>query len=155
VTELTGGCMCGRVRYELKSNPFDSGWCHCRTCQLFSGSPAMAFASIPEGDFFWSQGEPQVRWIESSTFGRRAFCSECGTPLQVVVDHQPETIDFPIVTLDEPDQVSPEFHIFWGSKVDWFNPGDDLPKHDKFRPDTRGLEGTEPPDDSSLSGGGG
>ena len=36
-----------------------------------------------------------------------------------------------------------------------FNPGDELPRHDKFRPDTRGLEGTEPPDRSSLAGGAG
>ena len=153
MTELTGGCMCGAVRYELKSDPSDSGWCHCRTCQLFSGAPAMAFASVPQGDFVWTQGEPQVRRIKSSTFGRRTFCGECGSPLQVMVDHQPETVDFPIVTLDEPDRVAPEFHIFWGSKVGWFNPNDDLPRHAKFRPNTRGLEGTEPPDDSSLSGG--
>ena len=65
-----------------------------------------------------------------------------------------DTVDFPITSLDEPDGVRPEFHIFWGSRVAWFDPGDDLPKHEKFRPNTRGLEGTEPPDDSSLSGGG-
>ena len=151
---LIGGCMCGGVRYELKSHPFDAGWCHCRTCQLFGGAPAMAFASVPAPDFVWIRGEPQLRWIKSSTFGHRAFCSECGTPLQVKVDHQPETVDFPTVTLDDAARVRPEFHIFWGSKVTWFNPGDDLPRHDKFRPGTRGLEGTEPPDESSLSGGG-
>ena len=148
----TGGCLCGAVRYELKSNPFDCGWCHCRTCQLYGGVPALPFASVPTGDFLWTKGEP--RWILSSSFGRRAFCGQCGTPLQVRVDHQPDTVDFPVATLDEPDAIQPEFHIFWGSKIAWFNPGDDLPKHDKFRPDTRGLEGTEPPDEASLSGGG-
>jgi hypothetical protein len=140
------------VRYELKSAPFDCGWCHCRTCQLYGGAPSVPFASVPAGDFLWTKGEP--RWIRSSSFGRRAFCGECGTPLQVRVNHQPETVDFPIVTLDDPNGVRPEFHIFWGSKLVWFKPGDDLPKHDKFRPGTRGLEGTEPPDESSLSGGG-
>ena len=56
---LTGGCMCGAVRYELKSEPFDCGWCHCRTCQLNSGAPAMVFASVPEGDFVWTEGRRQ------------------------------------------------------------------------------------------------
>lgn len=149
----TGGCMCGAVRYELKRDPFDSGWCHCRTCQLFSGAPAMAFTCVPRDDFVWCKGEQQVRWVETSSFGRRAFCSQCGTPLQVQVHHQPETVDFPIVTLDDPDAVTPEFHIFWESKIAWFDPGDKLPRHEKFRPNTRGLEGTEPPDDSSLVGG--
>jgi hypothetical protein len=151
---LTGGCLCGLVRYELQSAPSDCGWCHCRTCQLNSGAPAMAFASVKEGDWQPTSGKEAIKTIRSSNFGHRSFCRECGTPLHVKVDHQPETIDFSIVTLDDPNAIAPEFHIFWGSKVDWFNPGDDLPKHDKFRPGTRGLEGTEPPDDSSLTGGG-
>jgi hypothetical protein len=152
VARLTGGCLCGSVRYELESEPYDSGWCHCRTCQLFSGAPAMAFTCVPREDFVWSKGEP--RWIETSNFGRRAFCGECGTPLQVQVDHQPETVDFPIVTLDHPEATTPEFHIFWSERVGWFTPGDESPRYEKFRPNTRGLQGTEPPDDSSLSGGG-
>jgi hypothetical protein len=152
---LTGGCMCRAVRYELKSEPFDCGWCHCRTCQLNSGAPAMAFASVKQGDWVATRGQASIRTIRSSSFGHRSSCGECGTPLYVRVDHQPETIDFSIVTLDEPDTVRPEFHIFWSSKIDWFDPGDDLPKHARFRPDTRGLDGTEPPDDSSLTGGSG
>jgi hypothetical protein len=115
----------------------------------------MAFTCVASGDFVWSEGEPQVRWIKTSSFGRRAFCGECGTPLQVQVDHQPETVDFPIVTLDEPEAATPEFHNFWSEKVAWFNPSDELPRYEKFRPNTRGLQGTEPPDHSSLSGGGG
>jgi hypothetical protein len=99
--------MCGAVRYELASEPFDCGWCHCRTCQLFSGAPAMAFASVPTGDFRWTAGEIQVRWVETSSFGRRAFCDQCGSPLQVRVDYQPETVDFPVTTLDDPSAVSP------------------------------------------------
>jgi hypothetical protein len=150
---MTGGCMCGSVRYEVSSKPSDCGWCHCRTCQLFSGAPAMPFASVPVGDFAWTEGQDQVRWVKTSTFGQRAFCGECGTPLRVTVDYQPDTVDFPIVTLDDPDTVEPEFHIFWGNRVAWFDPGDDLPRHEKFRPNTRGLEGTEPLDESSMTGG--
>src|SRR5438128_355048 len=147
---LTGGCMCSNVRFELRSDPFDCGWCHCRTCQLNSGAPAMAFASIADGDWVPTAGEQFIKTVKTSSFGHRAFCSRCGTPLYVRVDHQPETVDFSIVTLDDPAAIEPEFHIFWRSKVPWFNPGDDLPRHDKFRPDTKGLGGrTDPPDDSS------
>ena len=142
---LTGGCMCGRVRYLLNSAPFDCGWCHCRTCQLTSGAPAMVFASVPEGDLEWTKGAEAVRTVKSSSFGHRAFCGECGTPFLMKVDHQPETVDFSVATLDDPAAIAPGFHIFWGSKVTWFEPGDNLPRHDKFRPDTRGLAGTDPP----------
>ena len=142
----TGGCACGAVRFELRSEPFDAGWCHCRTCQLNSGSPAMAFASVPAGDLVWTKGEDKVRRFRSSGFGHRSFCGECGTPFLMEVDHQPETTDFTISTLDDPDSVAPGFHIFWASRIAWFEPGDELPRHDRFRPDTRGLEGTEPPE---------
>ncbi len=141
----TGGCMCGAVRYRLDSDPFDAGWCHCRTCQLSSGAPAMVFASVPHGDLVWTRGAGTVRTVKSSSFGHRTFCGACGTPFLMEVDHQPETVDFSVATLDEKDAVAPGFHIFWSSKIDWFELRDDLPRHDRFRPDTRGLEGTEPP----------
>jgi hypothetical protein len=105
----------------------------------------MVFASVPEGDFVWTKGHEQVRRVRSSSFGHREFCGTCGTPFLMKVDHQPETVDFSVATLDDPGALAPGFHIFWGSKISWFEPGDDLPRHDKFRPDTRGLEGTEPP----------
>ena len=142
---LTGGCLCGSVRYELKSGPFDCGYCHCRTCQLNSGAPAMVFASVPDGDLVWTKGAEKVGSVASSGFGHREFCTQCGTPFLMKVDHQPETVDFSVVTLDDPEAITPEFHIFWSSRIDWFEPKDQLPRHDRFRPDTRGLEGTEPP----------
>lgn len=143
----TGGCLCGKVRYRLESAPFDAGWCHCRTCQLNSGAPGMVFASVPDGAWIVERGGEAIRTVQSSGFGHRGFCRECGTPLYMKVDHQPETIDFSVATLDDPDLIAPGFHIFWASRIKWFKPDDDLPRHDKFRPDTRGLGTTEPPGD--------
>lgn len=105
----------------------------------------MAFASVPAGDLVWTRGADQVRTFRSSSFGHRAFCGDCGTPFLMEVDHQPETVDFSVATLDSPERVTPGFHIFWESRIPWFEPGDELPRHSKFRPHTRGLEGTEPP----------
>lgn len=143
---LAGGCLCGRVRYELGSDPFDCGWCHCRTCQLSSGAPAMAFASVKRGEWVVTDSDADVRRIRSSSFAQRLFCGQCGTPLAIDYDIQPETFDFSVATLDDPGIIRPEFHIFWSSKVPWFNPGDELPKHERFRPDTVGLSGITPPD---------
>src|SRR3954464_10590353 len=103
---MTGGCMCGAVRYELKSEPFDPGWCHCRTCQLNSGAPAMPFASIKRDD--WVPVDTRsIKTIRTSSFGQRAFCGACGTALYVEVDHQPDRLDFSIITLDEPAAIAP------------------------------------------------
>jgi hypothetical protein len=142
---LMGSCLCGTVRFQLASAPFDAGWCHCRTCQLNSGAPAMVFASVKAADWIAIEGGDAIRTVKSSSFGHRAFCGQCGTPLYVKVGHQPETVDFSVATLDNPEQVAPGFHIFWGSRIAWFDPGDGLPRHEKFRPDSRGWVGTEPP----------
>ena len=143
--DWVGGCACGAVRYRLASEPFDAGWCHCRTCQLNSGSPAMAFASVPTRDFLFTQGDELVGRFDSSDFGHRRFCTRCGTPFLMQVNYQPETVDFSIATLDEPGRVVPEFHIFYASRIAWAPAADDTPRHDRFRPDTRGLEPGEEP----------
>jgi len=130
---MEGGCLCGEVRYRLASAPFDAGWCHCRTCQLNSGSPAMAFASVAKADFVIERGADELATVASSDFGHRCFCRACGTPLYMEVDDEPATLDFSIVTLDAPDAVAPEFHIFYTSRVGWAHAGDDLPRYDRGR----------------------
>ncbi len=105
----------------------------------------MVFASVPAGGLVFTEGEDKLRSFKSSSFGSRVFCGACGTPFLMKVDHQPETVDFSVATLDDPDAAAPGFHIFYASRIGWFEPGDELPRHDRFRPDTRGLEGTEPP----------
>ena len=141
---IQGGCACGSVRYRLAAAPFDAGWCHCRTCQLNSGAPAMVFASVKAGDLVFTSGAEIVRRFKSSSFGHRLFCGNCGTPIAMQVDHQPETIDFSVATLDRPEAVPPGFHIFDGSRLGWFQTADDLPRHERFRPETRGLEAKSP-----------
>jgi hypothetical protein len=145
MTDWTGGCACGAIRYQLNSDPYDAGWCHCRTCQLNSGSAAMPFATVAYADYEIVAGKDTVKRFASSNFGWRMFCGQCGTPLGVHVEHQPDTFDFSIATLEEPDRVTPRFHIFYASRIRWAEAGDQLPRHDRFRPQTIGLEGTEPP----------
>jgi hypothetical protein len=132
--DLTGGCLCGAVRFSLASAPFDPGWCHCRTCQLNSGSPAIVFAAVPLGDYRFERGEDRVATVPSSDFGHRAFCRSCGTPLYMRVDYEPETLDFCLATLDDPQAVTPEFHIFYESRIGWAEAGDALPRHARSRP---------------------
>ena len=99
-------------------------------------APVLAFATVPLADFQVS-GSP--RRYRSSDFGERWFCAECGTPLAMHVDHQPDTIDFTIASLDEPGCVRPEFHIFVDSRIAWFDTRDSLARYPRFRPETPGL----------------
>lgn len=105
----------------------------------------MVFASVGADELVFTRGGDKVKRFKSSSFGHRLFCGECGTPIAMKVDHQPETIDFSVATLDEPERVSLGFHIFYEDRITWFETKDDLPKHARFRPDTRGLGSTGSP----------
>jgi hypothetical protein len=135
---LTGGCACGAVRYELRATPYDTGWCHCRLCQRSSGAPAVVFTTIAAADFSSTHGLPAT-W-RSSDFGERGFCTTCGALLTIRIDFQPDTIDITAATLDLPEAVAPGFHIFCGDAIRWALLDDGSPRHEKFRPETRGLE---------------
>jgi hypothetical protein len=135
---LTGGCACGGVRYRLASHPFDAGYCHCSICRRSSGAPVIVFATVPLADFILVAGEPRRR--RSSAFGERWFCGDCGTQLAMHVDHQPDTIDFTLASLDTPGALRPVFHLFWAGRISWFDTRDTFPRHDGLRPGTRGLE---------------
>jgi hypothetical protein len=130
--DLTGGCLCGAVRYRLAGTPFDAGWCHCRTCQLNSGSPAMAFAKVLSDDFVIESGGERIRRYASSAVAERWFCDHCGTPL-LVRDFAGTTHDFSLATLDRPEAVIPEFHVFYASRIAWADAGDDLPRFPRGR----------------------
>jgi hypothetical protein len=134
---LTGGCACGSIRFELRSTPFDAGYCHCSICRRSSGAPVVAFATVPLRDLVIARGD--VRRRRSSDFGERWFCGDCGTQIAMHVDHQPDTIDFTIASLDTPGVVRPTFHIFFAERVSWFDARDTFPRYDAFRPNTRGL----------------
>jgi hypothetical protein len=136
--DRTGGCACGSVRYRLAAEPFDAGWCHCRDCQLNSGSPAMAFASVSFDDFVVEQGADLIRSFASSDHARRSFCGSCGTPLHFR-ENEGATIDFTLATLDDPNDVPPAFHIFYASRIAWEAAGDGLPRHDRRRRDEPGV----------------
>lgn len=130
--------MCGAVRYRVASTPYDAGWCHCRTCQLNSGSPAMAFATVPFTDFHFIHGADLAGTVASSETGQRCFCTRCGTPLLMQEGDAPDTVDFSLATLDDPRSVTPGFHIFYASRIPWADSVDDLPRHDRGRSDTAG-----------------
>ena len=147
-SSLTGGCACGAIRYALRSEPFDTGWCHCTLCRRSSGAPAVVFSTIPAVDFELVQGADARRVWRSTHFGERMFCQICGSLLSIRLDFQPETIDITVATLDQPERVTPAFHIFWQDAIAWAAFDDGLPRHARFRPDTRGLPvgQTSPPD---------
>ncbi len=83
VAPFEGGCLCGAVRYESKSEPLAVMECHCRDCQYASGGASSTAVVIPAGAFKLTKGEPK-RFGSKGDSGAdvyRGFCGDCGSPL--------------------------------------------------------------------------
>jgi len=79
---LTGGCLCGRVRFELAAPPLSAGYCHCTRCQRRTGGASSAQARIDGRAFRVLEGEELVRcWRHPDGGFEKCFCGECGSHL--------------------------------------------------------------------------
>lgn len=124
--ELAGGCLCGRIRYRISQPPRIVSHCHCGLCRRASGAPFVTWVTVRRDHFILS-GEPV--WYASSAWGRRGFCPECGTHVLSGSTDYPRYYDVTAGSLDDPNQVSPDRHVFADYKVDWISLADDLPRH--------------------------
>ncbi len=121
---LQGGCLCGRVRYEVTLESDEGYYCHCRMCQLAFGNTRAAFINVAKAAVRWLAGEPKVH--ASSSFARRGFCPECGTPLTFAyVDSQ--RMDLSVGSLDEPSRIRPVSHFAIESRIANWHADDGLP----------------------------
>lgn len=76
---MTGGCLCGGVRFELTEPAGAAGYCHCTRCQRRTGSAASAQAAIDGASFRLVRGEELVKaWRHPDGGFEKAFCRECG-----------------------------------------------------------------------------
>ena len=128
----SGGCACGALRYAAAKRPLETGYCHCRLCQKTTGAPVLVFASFDIADFRYLSGEPQ--WFESSPHGAREFCAICGTQIAYRDIRDAIMIDVNVGSLDDPSRVTPECHIWYSSKLPWFESRDSLPRYEKNKP---------------------
>jgi len=81
---ISGGCLCGAVRYTISAPVATLRACHCLNCQKHTGSGGSINAVVPADQFKVTKGEPK-RYDDAATkSGRtlsRFFCGNCGSPL--------------------------------------------------------------------------
>ena len=122
VFPIDGGCDCGRIRYRMLTRPLVVHCCHCRWCQRESGG-AFALNAMIESDRVVCAGE-QPRIVDTpseSGLGQQvARCPHCWVALWSHYAGAGPVVRFVRVgTLDDPDLLPPEIHIFTRSKQPW------------------------------------
>ncbi len=130
---LEGGCTCGAVRYQVTSKPMFVHCCHCRWCQRETGASFALNALIESDRVVLLKGSPEsVDTPSNSGKGQRIVrCPECHIALWS--NYGSDAIRFLRVgTLDEPDLMPPDIHIYTVSKQPWVVIPPDMPATEEY-----------------------
>ena len=134
MAQLTGGCLCGAVRYTSTAEPVRSVVCHCRDCQRFTGSAFGALAFVPM-ESLTIEGTMKT-FISPGGSGRpisRYFCPECGSSIALQTANGPGAMILNIGTLDEPKSIAPVQEIFRDDALPWLQTTGDMQRFAKRR----------------------
>jgi hypothetical protein len=119
---LVGGCTCRAVRYRMTSKPMFVHCCHCRWCQRETGASFALNAMIEADRVVSENGEPEIVLTPTNSGkGQKiARCAACRVALWSNYAGAGDKVKFVRVgTLDDPDRLPPDIHIFTASKQAW------------------------------------
>lgn len=121
MSDRTGGCLCGAVRFSARNVPDSFGACHCPMCRRWTGS-ALLGVSVRTDDIDW-EGSANISTVQSSDWAERAWCSKCGTNLYFRVTMPGDWFggtELPIGLFDDPDGFEFTNEIYIDHKPDSF-----------------------------------
>ena len=131
--EMTGGCLCGQVRYSANAEPAFVGVCHCKNCQKQTGTAFSVIVGIPKTALS-VQGRVKT-FHDTGDSGQvmdRNFCPECGSPIFSDAAVMPGVAFIKAGTLDDTSWLDPKMHVYCDSKERWAPIPDDTQKFAKM-----------------------
>ncbi len=124
--DITGGCLCGAIRYRIFGKAGGTCHCHCDRCRKTTGAPMVTWTTVARENFEITQGV--LTDYASSDQGHRSFCSDCGSHITFRSTEYPDYVDVTVATLDVPGKIPPERHIWASKQISWTTMDEHLPK---------------------------
>ncbi|HEY7381252.1 MAG TPA: GFA family protein [Gaiella sp.] len=132
---LTGGCLCGGVRFEVAEPLASAVYCHCTRCQRRTGTAAAATAQVVPGSLRVTQGAELVRSYEPDEGFVKDFCGRCGSALWARNPADPDHIAVRMGAFDGDPGIRPSARQFVAYAAPWEPiPDDGLPRFPERRP---------------------
>ena len=132
---LTGGCLCGAVRYQITADPVFSGRCYCEDCRKTSGTGHNCVLAVPEGAV--SITGKLTEFTKKGGSGQpmtRRFCPTCGSR----ISGSPAVLQgltlITASTLDEPEKFVSQMSVFCSRATSWDRPPADTPAFPEMPP---------------------
>ena len=124
---LTGGCICGQVKYQIIDKPLFTQACHCKDCKVLTGSSYVVNSSILENTLI-VEGEVSSTELKAGSGAsyKTYFCTKCGTYVYADYDSAVGRLTVRTKTLDNSEKFPPQVHIFTKDKDPWLNLSEDV-----------------------------
>jgi hypothetical protein len=132
---LTGGCLCGGVRFEVEAPLVSASYCHCTRCQRRTGTAAAVSGRIAPGSLRIVRGEELVRSYEPADGFAKDFCGFCGSALWSRNPDEPRWISVRLGAFDGDPGIRPSYRQFVDYAATWEQiPDDGLPRFPERKP---------------------
>jgi hypothetical protein len=130
MSAITGGCLCGEIRYTCAAPAVMTVMCHCTNCQKQSGSAFSINVGVPKASLRFTKGKTKIYEDkgESGMPVYRHFCGACGSPLFSDVTASPQLAWLKAGTLDDSSSVKPAANVWCRSAQSWVAHPDGVPK---------------------------
>ena len=131
--QITGGCLCGKIRYTASADPAFTGVCHCRNCQKQGGTAFSIVVGVPAASLS-VQGEMKT-YHDKGDSGKaveRRFCPDCGSPIVTEVEVMPGMAILKAGTLDDTSWLKPGMEIYCDSAQSWVHLGGEMKRFAKM-----------------------
>ncbi len=117
---MRGGCLCGRIRYEVSAAPLGQAVCHCTHCQRQAGSAFSVLVVVPAAALK-IEGVPAVYEDKGDSGARveRHFCGHCGSPIYSGLPASPGAVFLKAGSLDDTSGLDPKLHVWCDSARAW------------------------------------
>jgi len=133
--KISGGCLCGAVRYESTAEPLITRVCWCRLCQYLGAGSGTVNVCFQTASFVvHGTVADYVSIADSGNVLHRRFCPACGTPMFSAAESRPHLVFVRAGTLDDPEIARPALTIWTSAAPSWACIADDLPRVERQPP---------------------
>lgn len=117
MSDFSGSCSCGAIRYRVEGEIKSVVNCHCNMCRKMNGSAFSTYVAVVDDDFELLSGQPASHQVSENATKR--FCGDCGTP---IYNSNPKYAGLKILhlgSIDDSLDIEPRANIYCESQLGW------------------------------------
>ena len=127
---LTGGCLCGKVRFQVNETPLSASYCHCTRCQKRTGTASSIQVRAVPGSVEVLEGSELLGAFEPPDGAPKVFCTACGSALWSNDPATGEPRGIRMSAFDSDPEIKPSYRQFVAYAAPWEPiPDDGLPRY--------------------------